>query len=139
LIIAFVLISESASAQISRSIPIQQLEATLVTINSAATDVVSFSVGFPKYIVRRVIIYDASTSLVASAATLGIFTGAGGTGTTVVALTTMTALTATTKRLDTSLTLTSDYLTSNILFVRCGTAHGSAATVTVVIEIQVIP
>lgn len=112
--------------------------ATAVNINSAATDVATISIPYPKYIVRRITLYDASTSLGASVATLGVFTGTGGGGTTVVALATMTALTAASKRVDSVVALTTDYLSNTQLVVRCGTAHGSAATVTVMVEIQPI-
>lgn len=103
-----------------------------VNINNAGSDN-SVTIPYAKYIVRRVIITNPSTSLAASTATIGVFTGAGGTGTTVVAAATMTTLTGSTKFSDRTLALTTDTLAAAILFVRNVIAHGSAATVDVYI------
>ena len=108
---------------------------TVVNINSAASDN-ALAVPYTKYIIRRVTIYDASTSLAVSIATLGVFTGAGGTGTTLVTPATMTTLTAATTFVDSSLAVTTSYQTAQPLYIRNVTAHGSAATVSVKLEIQ---
>jgi hypothetical protein len=109
---------------------------TGISVNSAATDVGFASIPYSKYIVRRVTLFDVSTSLGASAATLGVFTGTGGGGSAIVALATMTALTGSTKRVDSVVALTTDYVGPSQLVVRCGTAHGSAATLSILFEIQ---
>lgn len=105
-----------------------------VNLNSAATDVETIS-GFPsKYWITGFRVFDTSTSLAASAATLGVFTSSGGGGTTIVTPATLTALT--TAANVTQMTIaTSNYQTAQTLYIRNGAAHGSAATVTVQIEI----
>lgn len=108
---------------------------TGVNINSAGSDN-AIAVPYPKYIIRRVTIYDASTSLAVSVATVGLFTGAGGTGTTLVTPATMTTLTASTIFVDSTLAVTNSYQTAQPLYVRNVLAHGSAATVSVKLEIQ---
>jgi len=106
--------------------------ATGVNLNSAGSDT-AIPIAASKYIVRRVVVTNASTSLAVSAATLGLFTGAGGTGTTVVTPAILTALTSATKFLDQTLALTADTLTAATLFIRNVLAHGSSATVDVAI------
>lgn len=106
-----------------------------VNMNAANTDNQITHIPWAKYIVRRVIIYNCSTSLGAtSTATLGVFTGAGGTGTTIVTVAVIVGLTATTKKVDLTVALTTDTLTAPSLFVRTGLAQGSAATCDVSIE-----
>lgn len=113
-----------------------RLIATAINLNSAAADVATIT-GLPaKYIVRRVTAFDVSTSLAASAASLGVFTAAGGGGTAVVADGTMIALTGASKFLDRTVAASTDYLTASSLILRCGTAFGSAATVSVIIEVN---
>ena len=101
-----------------------------MNINSAGSDN-SIPIGVPKYIVRRVIITNASTSLAVSAATIGVFTSAAGGGTTVVTGATVTGLTGATKFVDMTIALNADTLTAQTLFIRNVLAHGSAATVDV--------
>ncbi len=111
---------------------------SLVSINSAATDVATFT-GLPsKWRLRKLTVYDASTSLSASIATLGCYTGAGATGSALVALGLITALTGATKTLDMTLAAIAgtDHQTGSSLYIRCGVAHGSAATVSIAIEIE---
>lgn len=102
-----------------------------VTINSAATDVHTFvfPAGVAKWGLARLRVYDTSTTLAVSIATLGLYTGAGGTGTNLVVLATLTSLTSATKFVDMTLAVTADYQTATSVYLRCGTAHGSAATV----------
>jgi hypothetical protein len=106
--------------------------ATGVNLNSAGSDT-AIPIAASRYIVRRVVVTNASTSLAISAATLGLFTGAGGTGTTVVTPAILTALTGATKFLDQTLALTADVLTAATLFIRNSVAHGGVATVDVFI------
>lgn len=82
----------------------------------------------PKYRIRRITVTNCSASFGASLATLGVFTSTGGGGTAVVALGTMTALTASTKYLDLTLALTTDTLATATLYLRNGVTFGSAAT-----------
>lgn len=110
------------------------VELTAVSINSAVTDVATMIIDSSKWRLDKVTVTDASTSLAASIATLGLFTGAGGTGTTLVTLALLTTLTAAAKFADMTLAVTTDYQTSNSVFIRCGTAHGVAATVTIILE-----
>lgn len=104
--------------------------ALAVSINAANTDV-TVSVKASLYIVRRVIITNASVTLAASLATVGVFTGAGGTGTVVVTPAVLTGLTVSAKLSDMALALTSSTLAVSTLFIRNVIAHGSAATVDV--------
>lgn len=113
---------------------------TLVSVNAAATDVTTFT-GLPaKYRVLRLMVFEASTSLAASAATLGLFSASGGGGTAIVALSTLTNLSAAAGFVDLPRAITTalsgTYRTESTLYVRNGTAHGSAATVSVLLEIM---
>lgn len=110
--------------------------ATGLNINQTNTDLFVFSIPFAKYIVRRVTFFDASTSLGASLATLGVFTASAGGGTAVVNLALVQALTASTKFVDATIAATTDYLTSATLYVRSGVTHGAAATLSCAIEVQ---
>lgn len=84
--------------------------------------------GIAKWGLVRLRVYDASTSLAASIATLGLYTGAGGTGTALVAPATLTSLTSATKFVDMTLSVTADYQAVTTVYVRNVTAHGLAAT-----------
>jgi hypothetical protein len=111
---------------------------TLVSVNAANTDVAVFP-GLPsKWRLRKLIAYDASTSLAASSATIGAYTAASGGGTNLVGLAVLTTLSSTTKCLDMTVVAaaTTSYATASSCFIRCGIAHGSAATITVAIEIE---
>jgi hypothetical protein len=106
-----------------------------VNMNSANTDHQITTIPWSRYMVRRVTVTNCSTSLGAtSTATLGVFTGAGGTGTTVVTAAVIVGLTAASKTVDLTLALTSDSATASSLYVRVGTAQGSAVTCDVHIE-----
>lgn len=106
-----------------------------VNINSANTDATAITNLPAKFIVRKVTPTNPSTSLGISVATIGVYTGAGATGTNVVAAQLMTTLTGSTKFVDLPIALSADSLTASSLFVRCIAAHGSAATVDVYIEV----
>lgn len=114
---------------------IQRRFVTLLNINQTNTDIGTIT-GLPaKYRVVKVSVYDASISLVASLATVGLFTAAAGGGSGLVALALIQALTATTKITDMTVVGT-DYQTAATLYLRNGVAHGGAATVSVAIEIE---
>jgi len=97
------------------------------------------TVSVTKYLVRRVTVTNCSTSFGVSLATVGVFTGAGGTGTTVVALGTLTTLTGATKYVDLTLALTTDTLTAATLYFRNGVTFGSAATCDIYLFGDVLP
>lgn len=103
---------------------------TGININSAGTDTsLVFPLPIGKYRPTKLTIFDASTSLAASLATLGLFTAASGGGSTLVTAATLTSLTGATACVDMTLLLTTTYQTSGTLFLRNVVAHGSAATV----------
>ena len=83
-------------------------------------------------------VFDASTSLAISLATIGLYSGPGATGSAIAALALVTGLTGAAKTVDMTLASIagSDCQTGSAIYVRCGVAHGSAATVTVVLEIE---
>jgi len=103
---------------------------TAMDVNSAASDN-AMTVEATRYRIDRVVFDNASINL--TTATAGIFTAAGGGGTTVAADQALSALTATTKFDDLTLggSVATDVLTAATLYARCGTAQGAAATVNV--------
>lgn len=107
---------------------------TGVNLNSALTDVASFT-GLPaKYRVMRLTGYDASISL--TLATVDLRTAAAGGGTAIVSAAVVSALTAATKFVDVVLTVTADYQTASTLTLRNVTAQGGAATASFLLEIM---
>lgn len=123
-----------------------------LSVNSASTDYPVYLSGngmatspvATKYVVSAVTVTNASASLGStSTATLGVFTGVGGTGTTVVSNATMSGLTTTSAVANLTVAATTTALSNAPqvvgqalqapLYVRCGTAQGSAATVDVYI------
>lgn len=110
-----------------------------VNLNSANTDhAIPVPSAYARYIVRRVTITNASTSLAVSLATVGVFTSSGGGGTTVVTAAVVTSLTGASKFTDMTVAASTDTLTSATLYVRTGIANGSAATADAYIELQPI-
>lgn len=110
-------------------------KATGITINSAGTDVATFT-GLPaKYLVTGFRVFDSSVNLGSSSATVGVFTATGGGGTTIVTAAVLTALTAAAKVLGMTIAVTTNYQTAATLYVRNVIAHGSPATVSVQLEI----
>lgn len=107
---------------------------TLVDLNAVGDTPVN--VPFAKYIVRTMTLYDASTSLGASAATIGSYTGAGATGTAIVTPVTAAGLTSATKFTDRTIAAGTDYLTARTVYIRVGVVHGSAATCSVAFEFE---
>lgn len=107
-----------------------------VNLNSAATDVGTFT-GLPsKYRILRLTVYDASTSL--TTATFDLRTASAGGGTALVSAFAPTACTAAAKYVDATLAAVvgTDYQTAGTLYVRNVTAQGGAATASFLLEIQ---
>lgn len=95
--------------------------------------------GLPaKYRIVKFTPFDASVSLAGSAMQLGVFTGAGGTGTALVPAATLVELTAATKFKDMALAAGAgtDYQTTNPLYIRPTVVHGSAATISAILEVE---
>ena len=116
---------------------ILRYKVTGASINAVA-DAATFS-GLPaKWRLRKLTVYETSTTLATSIATVGAYTGAGATGNALAALGLITGLTAAAKTADLTLAALAgtDYQTSANLYIRCGVAHGSAATISVAIEIE---
>jgi hypothetical protein len=106
---------------------------TLVNVNSAATDVATFT-GLPaKYMVLRVLVFEASVSL--TLATIDLRTAAAGAGTAIVAAYALAPLT-TTAVVTSATIVVGSYQTVSSLFVRNVTAQGAAATCSVILEIM---
>jgi hypothetical protein len=108
---------------------------TGINVNSAATDVGTFSNLPAKYRVIRLEAFDASVSL--TTATADLRTAAGGGGTALVAAAGMAACTAAAKFSDLTLAAiaTTDYQTAATLTVRNVTAQGAPATVSFLLEV----
>lgn len=87
-----------------------------------------------RYIPRRITVTNATVSLAASPATLGLFSAAAGGGTTIVPFTTLTILNTQTKFAELAFSF-SNYAQLPTVYVRSGTAHGSAALVDVYVEV----
>jgi len=98
----------------------------------------STGAGTAKYVVTAARLYEASTSLSATAAaTLTIRTAAAGGGSTIITALTnanVRTLTAATKLFNATPTVT-DYFTVPTLYVNLGTGHGSAATVSLYLQL----
>lgn len=108
-----------------------------VSLNSAATDVGTFT-GLPaKYIVRRLTVTNASTSL--TLATVSLHTTTGGGGTAIVSIQALSGLTGSGKFVDLTLAVTTDTQTASSLVLRNITAQGSAATADAYLEILPLP
>lgn len=122
----------------------QRFVATGVDFNTASTDtVLAFSLpsGLKNYVVQSIRISNASHTLVT--ATVGVFSAAGGTGTTIAAsqAITVTSGTANTALNTQALTLSpASTIAFNFtsLFIRVGTAEGAAATADVTVVLQYI-
>lgn len=106
---------------------------TGVNLNSATTDVGTFSVLPAKYRVTRLTGYDASTNL--TLATLDLRTATAGAGTAIVAAYALTGLSAASKFIDATLAVTADYQTAASLILRNVTPQGGAATASFCLEI----
>jgi hypothetical protein len=101
--------------------------ATGVNLNSGATDT-PMTVEASRYTIEKMFVENASISL--TTATAGVFTAAGGGGTTLAADQALAALTASTKYLNLTAAgiVGTDTRAEGTLYFRCGTAQGAAAT-----------
>lgn len=100
---------------------------TGVNLNAANNDN-TLTMLSSRYRIDKITVENASISL--TAATAGLFTGAGGGGTTLAADQALAALTASTKFLDLTPAgvVATDVVTAGTLYFRSGTAQGAAAT-----------
>lgn len=100
---------------------------TGVNLNAANNDN-AITLLSSRYRIDKITVENASISL--TTATAGLFTGAGGGGTTLAADQALAALTASTKFLDLTPAgvLATDVITSGTIYFRTGTAQGAAAT-----------
>lgn len=111
----------------------QAVKAKTINLNSANTDAASWT-GLPSRLkVVRFSVHNASTSLAASAATLGLRDASGGGGNVIVTAAVMTTLSAGTKTVDMTIAL-GDVIVAGALYARLVLAHGSAATADVYLE-----
>lgn len=121
-----------------------------VATDAATTDAATIAVPVPgnsSIAVRRVTVYNSrilATEATANnaTATFGVFTGAGGTGVTIVADAAMAALTGNTvvNAATVAATATTPKVTAANLYIRIGTASGVAGSgIDVMIEYSVLP
>lgn len=106
----------------------------LLGANMNVTTDQTITIRSTKYVIRRIVFYDASISLTTAAG--GIYTLAAKAGTAVVpAAQVYTALTAATKYIDASLdaSAATDYFTTTSLFFSLTTAQGAAATADILV------
>lgn len=96
-------------------------------LNAAATDTAILVEASLAYRIDKIVVCSPSVNM--TTATLGVFTAAGGGGTTIAADQSLAALTATLKFKDLTLQtiVTTDLFTSLTLYLRVGTAQGVAA------------
>jgi hypothetical protein len=96
--------------------------------------------GTINYILRGVLFVNASATL-STSPTLSVFTGVGGTGSTLVSAQAVTSLTASNLFVDATLTATatSTLLTAPLLYLRTGAANAVAATVDAYFYGEVLP
>lgn len=120
----------------------QTITTQLVNVNSVG-DTIIF-VPFAKYSVEMVKVTNATVDLSASSMTMALYTGPGATGTAVVAAALPAGLSTAAKVA--AMTVASSDATSGTvvngmsqLYIRNVVAHGSAATVTVIIKVLRIP
>lgn len=97
---------------------------TSVNLNAVADT--TLAITSAKYIVRKFVVTNCSTTPVL--AQLALYTAAAASGTTVVTGAILTALTGTTKFIDMTLALTTDVLTNATLYARNTVAQTSALT-----------
>lgn len=109
-----------------------------VSVNAANTDVATISMPAQRFIVRKVLMTGASVNFTGSSATVGIWSGAGGTGTNLIAAGSVAAL-STSARFIENLPGVSNTSVISQVFVRCVVAHGSAATIEVYIFGDILP
>lgn len=100
---------------------------TAWNLNAGVTDT-PLTMLSSRYIVDKIVVENASANL--TVATGGVFTAAGGGGTTLAADQALSALTASSKFLELTLAgiVGTDVVTAATLYARCGTPQGGAAT-----------
>lgn len=114
-----------------------------VNVNQTNTDIAIPLILLPgsNFVLRGVQLNNPSISL--TTATAGVFTAAGGTGTTLVTSAALSSLTAATVNLDMTLATQALVLNqttqANVLYFRVGTAQGAAATVDLYLWADVLP
>lgn len=97
-------------------------------MNTTSDQIINISGDFTKYIVRKIVVCNASANMTLVAG--GIYTGISKTGTTVVsALQSYTSLSGSTKWIDLTLAsgVTGDIISTNVLYLSLTTAQGSVA------------
>ncbi len=116
-----------------------------INVNSVGDTAIN--VPFAKFSVEIFKVTNASVDLSGSSATLGLYTAAAAGGTALVTPATgvLTPLSAATK-VNSATVASTDAATGTVvspqarqLYIRCGVANGSAATVTVIIKLLRIP
>lgn len=123
--------------------PSQGHRVLLGAIKSANFNVTSdqeIPIPYGRYVIRDIVVDNASVSLDTAAG--GLYTGAGKTGTTVVAASQVySALTAATKFIDLTLAsgVTTDVVTAATIYLSLTTAQGAAATADCRIYGDVLP
>ncbi len=122
---------------------------TGIDLNPAAATDYFIPLQTNKFIVRRVTLFDASTSLASGSAQIALYTAAAAGGTNIVAAAVVTSLTAKTKFSDRTVAATTDYLTPTAgpvatnagqfgIYFRVTVANGAAATVSCAIEVEAL-
>lgn len=103
---------------------------TAVDLNVATSDN-AVTMSASRYVLEKVTVENASVNL--TTATLGVFTAAGGAGTSLAADQSLAACTASTKFHDLTLDATpgTDVITAGTVYVRVGSAQGTPATANV--------
>lgn len=107
-----------------------------VAIGTSAADVVRFQNMPDKWRLTKATIYNASTNLSASTATVGVFTAAAGAGSTLVSPQTLTSMTTASVALDMPLANSTHATTSPDLYVRNVVGHPNAQTVSIALTID---
>lgn len=105
-----------------------------INLNSVADTFIPLPVG--KYIPRNITVTNTSTTLAASSSTIGLYTGAGATGTTIVTPSVSTTLTGATVFADKTIAAATTVFTPTYdategaygVYARVAVVHGSAAT-----------
>lgn len=101
----------------------------LMSANLNSTVDQAIAINASKYIIDKIIVTNASTTLGSSLAAGGFYSAVSKGGTVIIAATQVyTVLTSSTKFTALTMGLTSDSLTSNPIYLSLTTAHGSAAT-----------
>lgn len=110
----------------------------LIGANMNSTADQPIAINSSKYVIRRIVVTNASANLTLAAG--GFYTGAAKSGTTIVsAAQVYSALSASTKVVDLTIIGLADVLTATTLYLSLTTGQGSAATADVYIFGDVLP